>query len=563
MSSTQPEWMKKFQEIGQKGDEEVTAVVNDGIVRTVEPSKRVDLDDTDAPVVTRSAVNDDDNNNDVDDNDDDDAAAAMFRSVGSETGTRSGGEDPPAAEEQPETEISTHIPMLPDGEEVKDNNDNQEVVLDQGRISPIGLYERTLSAAKDNSEHEKSSMSSSTVPVPSRVTETTNNDDKITYEEGKEEEEEKTEEVPRFGTADSKAMEDQETDFGASWVVDPNKLSNKETTMPRSYMTEEEITEDEDGNELVPPHQLQQRGENDGKRYEENTPVMGGYDDDYLSRNNNRNTPAYTTSRNEGVNKTTTNVTRIDANKEQAIRRSKAAAAYDIEQQRQRILRSPEKGKRSRMSWVIPILVFLLLASAILLVVFFVVLNEDRTISPLTPTIAPTPTKYLPMDPTISTSGNVDAAATTEFDPVQKNCDFDTLNQPNIIDQCDCDDGYVDILADDIITRWNYYVEDFIPSIYPQWTEPIDSCSSENQALLWLSSGINNGGEINNLHRLQRYILAVVYYQQGGTEWSRSTNWLSEKSICVWEGVECNDNSFVLVLNLNQNRLTGQVSGDC
>ena len=506
MSSSQPEWITKFQEIGQKEEEEVTVVVNDGIVRTVEPSKRVDLDDTDAPVVTRNStattttenagnvVNDDNN-----DDDDGDAAAA----------TRNGGEDPPAAEEQSETEISTHIPILSDDEELKE----------------------------------------------------------------KEEEEEKTEEVPRFGSTDSKAtMESQETsDFGASWVVDPDKLSNEETTMPRSYMTEEEIFEDENGNEIVPPHQLQQqRGENDdGKRYEENTPVVmgGGYDDDYLSRNdndNNRNIPADTTFRNEGVNTTTTNVTRIDANKEQAMRRSKAAAAYDIEQQRQRILRSPEKGKRSKMSWVIPILVFFLLASAILLVVFFVVLNEDRIISsPLTPTIAPTPTKYPPMDPTISSSGNVDAAATTEFDPVQKNCDFDTLTQPNIIDQCDCDDGYVDILADDIISRWNYYVEDFIPSIYPQWNEPINSCSSENQALLWLSSGINNGGEINDLHRLQRYILAVVYYQQGGTEWRRSTNWLSEKSICVWEGVECNDNSFVRTLNLNQNRLTGQVSSVC
>jgi hypothetical protein len=532
MSSTQPEWMKKFQEIGQKGEEEITAVVNDGIVKTVEPSKRVDLDDTDAPVVTRSSTTTTDNNNVGDDNDD----AAKFRSVGSETGNRNGGgEDPP------------------DDEEVKYNNDNQEVILDQGRISPIGVYERTSSTGKSYSEYEKSEKSmSSSVPVPPRVKQTTNNMEK---EKEEEEEEEKTEEVPRFGsTSDSKAMEDQETDFGASWVVDPNKLLNEETTMqrkPESYFSEEEISVDEDGNDIVPS----------SRQLQENTPTMRGYDDDYLSRNNDRNVPAYTSSRNEGV-KTTNNVTRIDTSKEQAIRRSKAAAAYDIEQQRQRILRSPEKGKRSRMSWVIPILVFLLLASAILLVVFFVVLNEDRTISPLTPTIAPTPTKFPPMDPTISTSGNVDAAATTEFDPVQNSCNFDTLNQPSIIDQCECGEGYVDILADDIITRWNYYVENFIPSIYPQWNDSIDSCSSENQALLWLSSGINNGGEINNLQRLQRYILAVVYYQQGGIEWRRSTNWLSEKSICVWEGVECNDNSFVRVLNLDQNRLTGQVSSD-
>ena len=109
MSSTQPEWMSKFQEIGQKEEEEVTVVVNDGIVRTVEPSKRVDLDDTDAPVVTRNstATTATANNGNVvhdDNNDDDDGDAAA-------AATRNGGEDPPAAEEQSETEISTHIPI--------------------------------------------------------------------------------------------------------------------------------------------------------------------------------------------------------------------------------------------------------------------------------------------------------------------------------------------------------------------------------------------------------------------------------------------------------------------
>jgi len=265
---------------------------------------------------------------------------------------------------------------------------------------------------------------------------------------------------------------------------------------------------------------------------------------------------------NEGANIATT---RSNVNKEQAVLRSKASPKYDIEEQR-RTLRSTEKGKRSRMSWLLPILVFLFLASAVLLVVFFIVLSEDRTISALTPTMAPvrtpvlTPTEYPQLTQKNSTSQNVDAAATTEFDTVQNSCDFDTLDQPNVIDQCDCGEERVDILADDIVARWSYLVDDFVPFIYPQWNKSTYSCSSENQALLWLSSGINNGGEINNLHRLQRYILAVVYYEQGGTEWRRSTNWLSEKSVCVWEGVECDENSYIRILNLDQNRLTGQLS---
>eukprot|EP00521_Asterionellopsis_glacialis_P013077 CAMPEP_0195296766 /NCGR_PEP_ID=MMETSP0707-20130614/20118_1 /TAXON_ID=33640 /ORGANISM="Asterionellopsis glacialis, Strain CCMP134" /LENGTH=386 /DNA_ID=CAMNT_0040358369 /DNA_START=118 /DNA_END=1278 /DNA_ORIENTATION=- len=41
---------------------------------------------------------------------------------------------------------------------------------------------------------------------------------------------------------------------------------------------------------------------------------------------------------------------------------------------------------------------------------------------------------------------------------------------------------------------------------------------------------------------IARYVLAVVYYTMGGVtnSWSDSTNWLTEKSVCEWNGIECN-----------------------
>jgi len=580
-----PEWMKKFHEIGQREEEEITAVGNEGaFVKTVEPSKRIDLDNTDAPV-TRSTLNrdtvNDGNGKDVNNgSDDDDDAASIIYST--ELGNRSETKEEDNRGEDPPTEITSEVGSTVFDEEMKDRNDPVE---DQSRSSPTGLYERSLSAGEKNA-----------------VLVANDNNSPMGDEIHQEEEKEKSEGLPRDTEVSDddfpEAMIDDETkeeelNFGASWVVDRNDISNEEREQRNSadeaartttiggescitdiYVdedgneissdrneidTQEEevlVDEDEDEIEIVPLHQLQ-RGEVDG-RFEEYTTIRGCDD---LSRNDNIDLPDFSTA-NKGANIVTT---RSNINKEQAVLRSEASPTYDIEEQR-RTLRSTEKGKRSRMSWVIPILVFLFLASAILLVVFFIVLSEDRTISTLSPvmtpalTPTPAPTEYPQLTQKISSSRNVDAAATTEFNTVQNSCDFDAIDQPNVIDQCDCGEGRVDILADDIVARWNYFVEDFVPTIYPKWKQNINSCSSENQALLWLSSGINNGGEINNLHRLQRYILAVVYYEQGGTEWRRSTNWLSSRHVCVWEGVECDENSYIRVLNLDQNRLTGQLS---
>jgi hypothetical protein len=231
---------------------------------------------------------------------------------------------------------------------------------------------------------------------------------------------------------------------------------------------------------------------------------------------------------------------------------------YDIEDQQKVLQSSASRGRRSRMSPLVPILVFLFLASAILLVVLLVVV-KDKESRASGPTMAPTPKPFLPLEPT--NNGNIEAAATTLFSPFGNTCSWGaSVTQPNVLDQCACF-GTVDFIASDVRARWTDLVENFIvPTVYPDWNEDISSCTPKNRALLWMSSGIFNGGEISNLLKLQRYSLALLYTEQQGMNWRSSSNWMSELDVCVWEGVECNGDSYVQFLDLSRNRLAGQVS---
>ncbi|KAL3923504.1 MAG: hypothetical protein SGILL_001618, partial [Bacillariaceae sp.] len=225
---------------------------------------------------------------------------------------------------------------------------------------------------------------------------------------------------------------------------------------------------------------------------------------------------------------------------------------YDVEEQR-RVIKGSAKERRSHMSIIVPIMSFLIIAAAVMLVSFYVIVaereNRDR------PTAAPS-MQFPPLEPT--NNGNVAAAATTSFDAFQDDCNFDNLDQPNFIDQCACG-SRVSIIADDVRARREDLANDFMQSVFSGWDERASSCSAENQALLWMSSGINNGGEIGNTLMLQRFSLAVLYIQQRGTQWTRTTNWMSEREVCMWEGITCNSQNYVQILNLDGNRLGGRV----
>lgn len=358
----------------------------------------------------------------------------------------------------------------------------------------------------------------------------------------------------------SEEMSDQDV-VGGSWIVDQNQIDkeqemenvaaaaaataaqqqqqpvDEEHSPPSSGSVEEEVYVDDYGNEVY-----EEEEEEYVEEGQEDTGITAG--DQYYENELQAQAAVVAASRSRS------------AQVAPAPPQQDMLPVFNIEEQRKVIL-SSAKGKRSHMSPAIPIIAFLVLIAAILLVVFLVALkDDDRT--RMGPSMAPS-MLFLPLEPT--NNGNIPSAATTSFDSIQNNCNFDALNQPDVIDQCACA-SRVSIIADDIRTRRDDLVDDFMQSVFPGWNEAVFSCSPENQALLWMSSGINNGGEVGNLQKLQRFALALLYIRQGGTDWRSAENWMTEADVCDWQGVKCNGSNFVRILRLDRNRLSGQVSQD-
>jgi len=58
---------------------------------------------------------------------------------------------------------------------------------------------------------------------------------------------------------------------------------------------------------------------------------------------------------------------------------------------------------------------------------------------------------------------------------------------------------------------------------------------------------------------IQRKALIDLYNATNGDNWRKKRNWLSNKSICEWQGVKCNSNKQVVTLSLGFNNLTGHI----
>ena len=531
------EWMSKYQEIGQKKEEDVTEVGRDGFLKRTE-SRRTSLGFNDSDELSTAAA--------TDTNTDTTPAAAgdgegTSRSVESsltvETNNkeaettddagdpmvRSNRSDPPDSSSSGNSRIVPLDPSENADDRNENSNDPKEATEENHQESKVADEGFGESWVVDRDRNRDELQDGGGGPYAAAAE---NNQDGV-------------------GNPDTNA--DSVDGDGTEGLAAATRSVGGDSFITEEYFVDEDGNElflDENGNEIqeeVVVDEEVNANDNADELYpkEEDRVVVAGNEDE-----TQKTTPAIDNS-----------------NMYYNSRRSEEEPPfYDIEEQK-RILGVGRTETRSRMSWFIPLLACGLIFAAILLVVFFVVLNDDRQYFGTAPTMAPTVAVTIPLDPIASSSSSIDAAATTYFNPVANSCNFNSLGlmQPNLIDQCNCD-GSVDILADDIRARWEQLVKGFVPTIYSQWNEPVNSCSPENQALLWLSSGVNNGGEIDNVHRLQRYVLAIVYYAQGGPGWTRSANWMTGRFVCEWEGVECNNDSFVRVLRLDQNRLTGPVS---
>ena len=244
------------------------------------------------------------------------------------------------------------------------------------------------------------------------------------------------------------------------------------------------------------------------------------------------------------------------------------ADTFDIEKQDEAIEKVPKEKKPTKFNPYIAICACLAVIAAVVVVVLYIILDIDeedtpREVSavPPPPTPSPTITPSVILDPAIENpdAGVVASDATTSFDPmISDGCDFTGLAQPNISDQCRCGEQII-FLAEDVRTRYSDLVKNFIPSVPGGYDGTISSCIPRNQALVWLSAGVNNGGE-NESARIQRFAMAEFFYEQGGLTWTDSTSWLSARNVCSWYGITCNVDSVISKIELGGNNLTGQVS---
>lgn len=239
------------------------------------------------------------------------------------------------------------------------------------------------------------------------------------------------------------------------------------------------------------------------------------------------------------------------------------ADTFDIEKQDEVIEKKPKE--KTKFNPYIAVCACLAVIAAVVVIVLYIVLDIDEEDTPR-PTVRPTPSPPPTNMPTVMLvpdivdqgTGLGDSETTTSFDPIiSDGCDFTGLIQPDIYDQCRCG-GQIMFLAKDVRTRYSDLVKNFIPSIAGGYEGTISSCTPRNQALVWLSAGINNGGESNSA-RIQRFAMAEFFYEQEGLTWTDSTNWLSSRSVCSWYGITCNADRVISKIELGDNNLTGQV----
>jgi hypothetical protein len=319
--------------------------------------------------------------------------------------------------------------------------------------------------------------------------------------------------LPSAHSSPSSVQKMTDEEFGEPWVVDKDRV-----------VQYEEVYIDDDGNEVVVPQrardvQVVERQQQVTSRQAPIAPASQETPEQYVE-------PLYD-------------------------------PAYDVENQK-KLLNRGTNAYRSKMAVWVPIAFMLASVTAALLIVFLVALKDDEGIDDVRsiPTFAPTPRIVIPVEPT--NTGFIDVAITTPFDPITTDCDFSNSVQPHVITQCACS-GNVVFIADDVRKRYESLASNFIPSVMPDFAEPISSCDPANQALIWLSTGSNNAGESEAFVRQERYALAYFFLAQGGIAWADNTNWISEVDVCDWFGIACDSKGAVVSMDMSNNRVIGQV----
>jgi hypothetical protein len=82
----------------------------------------------------------------------------------------------------------------------------------------------------------------------------------------------------------------------------------------------------------------------------------------------------------------------------------------------------------------------------------------------------------------------------------------------------------------------------------------------QNMAYNWLVKNINID-TYSDKNKIQRYVLATLYYSTNGDSWTANTGWLGNENECGWSGILCTYDS-IMELVLDENNLVGTIAGE-
>ena len=168
----------------------------------------------------------------------------------------------------------------------------------------------------------------------------------------------------------------------------------------------------------------------------------------------------------------------------------------------------------------------------------------------------------------MSERGKNETTAVTPNQPtttVDGDCDFSKLPVGKQIDfalQCKCT-SRVEQVIDSVAASYQSILED---EDLLQWLESditIESCSTENLALLWTAADdaeAKEGGIVYSSEAIRnRFGLALLYLAWDGKAWNGSANWMTAAPECVWLGVNCDTDGHIVSLSLPNNMIVGRL----
>jgi hypothetical protein len=104
---------------------------------------------------------------------------------------------------------------------------------------------------------------------------------------------------------------------------------------------------------------------------------------------------------------------------------------------------------------------------------------------------------------------------------------------------------------------------DLLVNVTPEETL-LNSATPQGKAFQWILN--DDPAQIDPMAEpytvTTRYGLAVLYYSTSGDGWKVKTNWLSGEDECTWFGVACHSGGEIKALELSNNTLVGELTGE-